>query len=231
MAIRFDSPYSRIAIFTCRCMGLASSQWEVGALMSEIKIQFSTCAPPTWKERWRDKTFKDYSACICRITHSEYSHGDYILSDGNLLGASDNPYAPIIETNPPGNPRGVAVRIFDYQRFTIRRTATIHCSDEVKQKFHNFLWRQLGKPFDSTALKPSTFLSHNFETRDWRNPTRWYCFELLCHAAESSGLIPWRIIGMKNRVTGNDFLYIISPLIDAEEFEMSAPIPAGPWEH
>jgi hypothetical protein len=180
-----------------------------------LTIQFSRAAPPTLREKWRQKSPIDYSLWICRLTHSPFSHADCVLSDGNLLGASDDPYAPVIK----GNPRGVAIRPDPYQREAVSRRAFIACPEDILEKFNDFCFEQVGKPFDGSALKLRTFLSPEFN-RDWRNDATWYCAELIARAAEVSGLLATPILAVKNRITAADLLLIVAPLmINAKEWQ------------
>lgn len=182
--------------------------------MADLLLQFSRAAPPTWSEMWRDKIVKDASICICRITHSPFSHVDLVLDDGNLLGASDNPYAPVLE----GNARGVAVRPPNYQKFAIRRIARLHAAQPVKADFVSFCKQQIGKPFDNSALSIREFLSPEFSNRDWREDKAWYCAEMLGRAVEVSRLISWAYPGIKGRLTAADLLNYTASLIDFDEF-------------
>jgi hypothetical protein len=177
--------------------------------LSAITIQFSRSAPPT-------RRFAIYwSEWICRLTHSPFSHVDWVMPDGNLFGASDSPDAPVLD----GNPKGVAVRPPDYQAFAIRRNATIgNVAAEKVAAFEQFLYQQVGKHFDRAALRPSVFLSFDYANRDWRTPDEWYCAELITRALEVAGVVPWPILVVKNRVTAADLLLIINPLIDVEAF-------------
>lgn len=193
--------------------------------MDAITILCSRAAPVEFFDRW----IADRSMCIARLTHCEFSHGDYVMQNGDLLGASFNPRAPIVLTNPPGDPCGVARRPWNYQRFAVRRIARIPCTEHQKRKFEHFCLAQLGKPFDSEAIKFKTFLSANFESRKWRNPARWFCYELLARAMEVSGVLERPILSVKNRITGGDFLLIINHLIDVEEFWKSDPEAYRPW--
>lgn len=147
------------------------------------------------------------SEWICRLTHSPFSHVDFVCADGNLLGASDNPSAPVIE----GNPRGVAVRPPDYQKFHLRRRAEI-ITPHAKA-IYRFAFQQLGKPFDNGALKARYFLSKAFEDRDWRDNDLWWCAELAARACEVGGLFPYPLLVVKNRVTAADLLLLLNPFI------------------
>jgi hypothetical protein len=185
--------------------------------VATITIQFSTASPVEWFDRW----VLDRSKMICRLSHSPFSHGDLVLHDGHLLGASDNPNAPILRSHPPGNPRGVAIRPANYQKFAIRRRAVIPVTLRQKRHYEEFCRAQLGKPFDHEALRFKTFLSAELGNRDWRNPDLWYCHEMLVRGYEVVGILPWKLINVKNRVTSGDHLLIINPLIDVEAFYAS----------
>src|SRR5215469_11418764 len=177
-----------------------------------VRLRFSRCAPPTLAERWRDRTFLDYSLLICRLTHSPFSHVDLVLDNGNLLGSSNNPHASVVK----GNARGVAIRPPDYQRFAVRRDAAIMTTEARKQAFHDFCMAQLGKPFDSEALSPKVFLSPHFEYREWRTEDKWFCAELMARATEIAPLLDWPIPGIKNRVTPADLILLLAPKYDFE---------------
>lgn len=202
---------------------------------STITIRFSRCATPTLMERLRDHTILDYSMLICKLTHSPFSHVDYVieLSRWNkpgqygLLGASNNPSAPYII----GNPRGVAVRPVEYQRFAIRRDAELAVTPDQKACYEKFLIEQIGKPFDRTALEVGTFLSPRFD-RDWRSDGRWYCAELQGRAVETCNLLGYEYPGIKNRLTAADLLIFLAPKLNFAKFNSVIPgLPlAGDWE-
>jgi len=178
--------------------------------MPTVTMRFSRAAPPTWRERWQTKTLIDYSLWICRLTHSPFSHVDLVLDDGNLLGSSNSPQAPIVR----GNAAGVAVRPPDYQRFYTRRDVVIPTTPQRKKRFEAFCEAQLGKPFDTAALMPRQWLSPNFHDRDWHANAAWWCAELMTCATEAAPLLDWPIPGIKNRVTCADLILILAPLYD-----------------
>jgi hypothetical protein len=178
--------------------------------MSYLTIEFSTAAPVAWFDRW----ILDRSKAICRLAHSPFSHGSYVMDDGNLLAASDSPEAPFIK----GNPRGVAIRPPDYEPQAIRRRARISTFTERKQVYEEYLLSQLGKPFDHDAVKIRTFLSADFNDRNWRDDAKWYCHELLVRGYEVANIMWWKLINIKNRVTAADHLLIINPLINTDLF-------------
>ncbi len=173
--------------------------------MSEdhIVLQFGTCAT-SWQ-----------STLICRMSHSPFSHVDYVCADGSLLGASDSPESPIIE----GNPHGVAVRPPDYQEFAIRRRAVI-VTDKAAE-FDKHMRSQLGAPFDSDALY--AFFSAPLLSRDWREPTKWFCSELVSWSLESAGLFPYALLVAKNRVSPSDLLLLLNPYMNVDTFWQPVP--------
>lgn len=192
--------------------------------MSEIIIQFSTAAPVAFFDRW----ILDRSKLICRLSHSPFSHGDIVMHDGALLGSSNSPQAPCIR----GNPGGVAIRPPEYEEFCIRRWARVPCSEGTKLAFYAYAADQLGKPFDRGALNFKTFLSADFRSRNWREDTAWYCHELIARACEVAGVFPWKLIGIKNRVTSADLLLMLNPLLDVDAFWRPVPsLSLSKWEH
>src|SRR6266446_2335592 len=117
-------------------------------MTDQVVIQFSTAAPSSYwpfSKGWKNR----YSKATCWLGHSQFSHVDFRLEDGSLLGASDNPRAPIIY----GNPRGVAVRPSgtykpdprDYQSFGIRRHMII--KTDKADAIIGYALSQVGKPF------------------------------------------------------------------------------------
>lgn len=192
--------------------------------MNQIVLQFSTCAPANfkpWSEGWPNR----YSKAIRILGHTYFSHVDFIVPISLVmtwlninessefvsrygyyacLGASNNPNGPIIS----GNPRGVAIRPADYQSFGIRRRMVL--TTERADAILEWAKGQIGKPFDSGALSPKVFLSDPFygevESRNWRDPDKWFCAEYVICAFENGGY--WgpgvKVPIKKNRVTPAD---------------------------
>lgn len=180
---------------------------------AQIVLQFSTCAP-SWR-RFSPKCLihrfpigllfdKNWaSPLIRRLCHSPFSHVDFVLPDGNLLGASDQgPDSPCIE----GNPQGVAVRPPNYQEFGIRRNMVI--KTDRAQFILAAAYNEIGKPFDNGALYK--FLSEGtIGTRDWRDPSAWFCAEYPPHCFERGGYwYPDELIWGKDRFTPTDLIML-----------------------
>ena len=175
-------------------------------------LQFSTAAPD-WRFERTPNLMKKFplslmvnknwgSGLIRRANHSPFSHIDMMLKDGSLLGASDSPNAPIIH----GNPRGVATRPPNYQKFGYRRQMilTTKRADDIRRMAST----QIGKDFDRTSLRD--FISDAFPgQRDWRLNESWFCAELVVWAMEMGGF--WdnkQLQWPRNRVSPTDILLV-----------------------
>lgn len=91
-------------------------------------------------------------------TWSEFSHVDFVLNDGRLLGAHYN--------------GGVAIREPNYERFTrVARYEVRGFTNEQCHAMRTFLYAQIGKPYDWQAI-----LGFGIR-RDWHNPDAWMCSE------------------------------------------------------
>jgi len=175
----------------------------------QLVLQFSTVADDwySWTpQRLRCVPFhilfnRNFASIwIRRLNHSPFSHVDMMMPDGNMLGASDNPKAPVIE----GNPRGVAIRPQGYQKFAYRRRMILETdrADDIRAIART----QLGKGFDNSGLKD--FLSDKFPgQRDWRLDEHWFCAELVMWALDVGGFWqPERMVWPRNRVSPTDVL-------------------------
>jgi hypothetical protein len=216
---------------------------EVGFMTDQVVIQFSTAAPSSFWPFTRGWVNR-YSKAIRMLGHTYFSHVDFLLEpfeyEGKtytdaLLGASNNPAAPVIY----GNPSGVAVRPRDYQSFGIRRRMILRTNraDAILKFAHD----QVGKPFDSGALSPKVFLGDPFYkemegNRDWRDPTKWFCMELVICAFEAGGYLgdDGQVPIKKNRVTPGDgyMAFMLDPnFVNRDTFFDPVPmLKMGPYE-
>lgn len=176
----------------------------------QLVIQFST-TQPDWRQfspavlrGWPLNLLLDKnwaSGLIRRSCHSPFSHVDLQLEDGNLLGASDFPTAPVIR----GNPSGVAIRPPNYQKYGYRRRMILatHRADDIRA----IACTQVGKKFDNGALRG--FLADRFPgERDWRLDDCWFCAELIVWAMEVGQFWEQRLVWPKNRVSPTDILLL-----------------------
>lgn len=102
------------------------------------------------------------SAFIRWYTWSAWSHVDFVLPGGNLLGARMN--------------GGVQVRPPGYARFT--HTLQLEAPDAPDTVYDRAL-EQVGKPYDIGAIAGMGL------RRDWRDPLKWFCSELTAWAFEA----------------------------------------------
>ena len=171
-----------------------------------IKLQFS-------------RSTELVSLLIARACRSPFSHVDIVLPDGNLLGASDSPNAPVVD----GNPGGVAIRPPNYQPFAIRRQALVNCSSKVESAFLDRAMSQLGEPFDNSAMH-AVFNNQMHSERNWRDEAAWFCSELKAWCLEEAGFFPYELLISKNRVTPPDLLLMVNPwVINGETFWLPIP--------
>jgi hypothetical protein len=141
---------------------------------------------------WFDPT--DFA--IQWYSHGWADHVDAVIRDCNyfktdgLLGARMK--------------KGVALRSFDYQKFKRVERVTVPMSYDQGNDFYGFLYQQLGKPYDDTAILGFAF------DRDWRDHNHWMCSELMAAALEHCGFFPYPLNSPANRVTPTDLMLAIS---------------------
>lgn len=168
--------------------------------MTGLSIQFST-----------SKAFA--SGIIRRLTHSPFSHVDFVVPEG-LLGVSG-------KDDTIHDAGGVCVRPKQaWPYLTPPKVAHIQCSEETAANVINVCRTQIGKPFDHSALfaffDDQATEKHCMEVRDWRNSTCWFCSELVAWSLEQGGLFPYELAVAKNRVTPADVLLMINPFMPAD---------------
>lgn len=170
--------------------------------MAKIQVQYST-----------SKAFA--SGVIRRLTHSPFSHIDIVIPNEGLLGAS----GPDKKINDPG---GVLIRSFSPWPYMCPPiTATIETTDVVVRNTIAFARSQLFKPFDDKALYH--FLRdrgglHN-KGRDWRDPSSWFCSELVIRSFEVGGLFSYSLAVTKDVISPNDTLFLFNPFFTTETIE------------
>jgi hypothetical protein len=152
------------------------------------------------------------SSVIRRLTHSPFSHVDFMLPDG-LLGVSgvDESIKDI---------GGVRVRPFNaWPYLTTPKVAHLNCPDEVTKKVIDAAKTQLGKPFDSSAMWGMLEDQATEKLRNWRDPAQWFCSEFVAWAMETGGLFPYPLAVMKNRVSPADVLLLANPFMSVANIE------------
>lgn len=168
--------------------------------MTGLAIQFST-----------SKAFA--SGIIRRLTHSPFSHVDFVVQ-GGLLGVSG-------KDEHIHDDGGVRIRPTEaWPYLTKPKVARIQCSEEVAANVIAVCKTQIGKPFDHSALwaffDDQATESQCMQVRDWRETSAWFCSELVTWALEQGGLFPYELAVSKNRVTPADVLLMINPFMPAD---------------
>jgi uncharacterized protein YycO len=123
-----------------------------------ITLQFSaTNGPISRLIRWR--------------THSHFSHVDFVLADGRLLGS---------QFKAKGGD-GVRLRIPRYEKFNRIALYHVDVPDEVGEKAMCWARSQIGKPYDLEGA-----LGIFFGQRDWHEDDSWFCFEYVAEAFDQA---------------------------------------------
>jgi hypothetical protein len=119
------------------------------------------------------------------------SHVEALMPDDTLLGAHYD--------------GGVMARKRDYDKgqFIKELYVNIPASEEMTNQFFQFLRDQIGKPYDTRAILGLVI------QRDWRDPSAWFCSELITAALEKCTWIPTLATDV-NHITPRDSLLIVS---------------------
>jgi hypothetical protein len=107
------------------------------------------------------------------------------LIDNKLVGANLN--------------GGVAVRAVGYDTggFTKERYVNIEATEGQTAAFNDFTMEQVGKGYDLEAILELLL------DRNWRDPNKWFCSELVAAAMEEAGKFT-KLPGTFNRVLPRD---------------------------
>ena len=100
---------------------------------------------------------------------------------------------------------GVRVRPYDYLPQMRAHHMEIPSSFEQSARFYDFLFAQIGKPYDWRAIAGFAI------ARDWRDLNAWFCSELFLAALEYSGRIP-RLMAPATKYTPNDAALVLNVL-------------------
>lgn len=130
------------------------------------------------------------SAVIEWFGHGWTSHVDTVLDDGTLLGARMD--------------GGVAIRQPGYATFSRTERVILPTTAEIAAAYHDFLMGQIGKRYDVEGI--CAFIVG----RNWRDPSRWFCSELVSAGLERAGYFPSPLSTPSNRITPPDLLLALS---------------------
>jgi uncharacterized protein YycO len=138
-------------------------------------------------------------ACQIAQYRFPWTHVEVHTSDGSLLGAMSD---------------GVKIRASNYDagEFVAEMYIEVKATMEQDRIFEQFLRRQVGKEYDFRAIW-ALFLT----SRDWQDPNKWFCAELVAGAFIECGIFPKHLAVAVNRITVRDVLFLASALIKAGE--------------
>jgi uncharacterized protein YycO len=154
----------------------------VSGAADRVVLQFSTQDDP---ESW----------AIRRYSHSEFSHVDLVLPNGQLLGAR-------LEG-------GVRIREAGYAAWS--KTLVVTLETERAGAVYDAAFTQLGKPYDRWAIAAFAL------GRDWRDDGAWYCSELIAWALEQAGFFPRPLWLPVAKITPGDLLLVLSAFASVAE--------------
>lgn len=121
------------------------------------------------------------------FSQGQVAHVDAVLDDGSLLGARSDLVG--------GAPAGVQMRSPNYEDFGLVVRAVLPCPEEMANRFYGLIRAEVGKPYDSEGILAFIF------GRDWRDPSAWFCSELVGAMLERSGYFPNPLATPSNKLT------------------------------
>lgn len=100
---------------------------------------------------------------------------------------------------------GVAARPIGYDASTLKREqyVEIPATDDETKAFEAFMLAQVGKPYDVGAILALVM------QRDWRNPAKWFCSELVAAGLEQCKRLP-TLPDTLNLIMPRDVMMIVS---------------------
>ncbi len=145
---------------------------------------------PVDEVRLRFSTESNIESLVIRwFTHSSWSHVDFVMPNGKLLGAR---LKGGVELRPPG-----------YARFSRSVDATI--TTPIAAQIYEFALDQIGKPYDWKAIVGFAI------DRNWEDNSSWFCSELVAAACKKCGLIIVNSCANVDRITPGDLA--LSPVM------------------
>jgi hypothetical protein len=133
-----------------------------------------------------------------------YSHGWATHVDTVIYDQDDN-QEKLLGARMKG---GVSIRPLNYNKFKRIERVTLPVTQRQYDAYHDFLFAQIGKPYDDTAILGFAF------GRDWRADGHWMCSEMESSALEHCKFFPFPLAQPANRITPTDLLLAISARVD-----------------
>lgn len=131
---------------------------------------------------------------ISWFTSGPWTHVDYVLSSGDLLGS--RLYG------------GVLIRSPNYANFSSTQRVSIPVSTDSKVIMEKFLYLQIGKPYNIIGIIGFA------AGRNWRQSNAWFCSEMIAAGMEQANIFPHLLSSPTNKVTPNNLLLAISAITD-----------------
>lgn len=147
----------------------------------------------------RSHTFPSYVVRGC--TWSPWSHA--AIGTGPAIGT-------VIESKPTMGVQEGWFSDFIWDNDVIE-ALDLYCKDE--DAAIQFARDQIGKPYDFGGV-----IAIPFHQRDWHDPNRWFCFELVAAAFEAGGTPLFRKDALY-RVTGANFWMLPESNLTGEPYE------------
>lgn len=129
------------------------------------------------------------SRAIAWFSAGHFSHVDAFFDNGLLGARSDEIWGRGSWIGP-----GVKLRPQNYAKWPKRVVMEIKTTMMQETAFRRFLYNQLNKPYDKTAIVAFLF------NRNWREADSWFCSELQAAALEYCGVFP-KLYVDSNKIT------------------------------
>ena len=127
-----------------------------------------------------------------------FSHVDTVMPDGRLLGARSDVVG--------GAPAGVQIRDASYVGTEKVLQINIPATDRQTKIYYDFVQSQIGKDYDELGIV--AFVAG----RDWRDPSAWFCSELVATGLERAGVV-LPLASPTNKITPPDLILILSAIL------------------
>ncbi len=160
--------------------------------MGEIRLQFVSGRGPL-------------SKIIEWYGHGNYVHVDAILPRLHGKEFNEDTHLRLLGARFSG---GVRIRPEGYKKFFRILQVTLPCSRVVEDKFYEFLYAQIGKPYDFKAI------GGFFLNRDWRNDAKWFCSELIAAALCHAMYFRYPLFSDSNKIDPPGLLLLLSSVAD-----------------
>ncbi len=123
-----------------------------------------------------------------------YTHVDFVCPAADGTTGPDSPLLGARFTSIGGQAAGVRIRPPDYDKWFIVTRISIAVTDDQYDAALAFLYAQIGKPYDMTAV--FGFMLN----RDWREDDSWFCSELIVRVPDLIKRFEFPLAMRENRI-------------------------------